>query len=119
MTIIRVALAEADRHRYGGDDGPLPAELVLDTEALKDLEAGELDEIERQTDMAFASLMPLLEPRLGKASFVRRAVAYLAVRQAGQRPVWDDFQPKLLRATFVQEDAGDPPAGPSEASSEA
>ncbi|MFG3702380.1 hypothetical protein ACGF5C_31535 [Micromonospora sp. NPDC047620] len=119
MTIIRVCLDDTDRKQYGGDDGPLPAELVLDTEALKDMGAGDLDAVEREMDLAVAGLLTVIEPRLSGLSFARRAVAYLAVRMAGHAVSFAEFQPKLLRATFTQEDAGRPPAGPSEVSSEA
>lgn len=119
MTIVRVRLADEDRKQYGGDEGLLPAELVFDVEWLKDLPAGELDELEREMDLALASLLPQVEDKMPRAAFARRAVAFLAVRQAGNRVSYDDFQPRLLRAEFVQEDTGNPPAGPSGVSSEA
>lgn len=118
MTIIRVRLDGEDRKRYGGTE-PLPEELVLDTDALKDMTADELDRLEQEIDIALAGLMPHLEPKLGKLSFMRRAAAFLAVRQAGSEVSWGDFQPRLLRAEFVQEEAAaGPPAGPSGGSSE-
>lgn len=118
MTIIRVRLDADDCKRYGGEGGPLPDELVLDVEQIKDLPAGELDEVEREMDVALAAVVPQMEGSLPRASFVRRVVAYLAVRQAGGRPSWEDFQPRLLRAHFTQEEIPRPPAGPSEGSSE-
>lgn len=118
MTIIRVRLDGEDRKRYGGDE-PLPEQLVLDVEALKDLTAGELDEIEREMDLALAGLLKVIEPQLSSVSRFRRAVAYLALRQSGHKVSFDDFDPRLLRAEFVQEDDANPPAGPSEGSSEA
>lgn len=118
MTIIRVRLDDEDRKRYGGDGEPLPDELVLDTEKLKDLTAGELDALEREMDSALVGLLTVIEPRLSQLSMFRRAAAYLAVRQAGHQVTYDDFQPRLLRATFVQEEEQRPPAGPSESSSE-
>ena len=117
MTAILVRLDVEDRKRYGGDE-PLPERLVCDTEWLKDLPAGELDELERETDLVFASLVPVIEGQVPRASVIRRAVAWLAVRQAGHHPTWAEFQPRLLRAEFTQEDDANPPAGPSGVSSE-
>lgn len=118
MTIIQVRLDDEDRKRYGGDE-PLPEQLALDTEWLKDLPVGDLDEIERETNLFLVSLLGLLEQDgLPRSMSVRRGIAYLAVRQAGRRPGWDDFQPRLLRAEFAQEGEAVPPAGPSESSSE-
>lgn len=117
MTTILVRLDVEDRKRYGGDE-PLPERLVFDVEWLKDLPAGELDEIERETDLILASLVPVVESQIPRPSVLRRAVAFLAVRQAGHHPTWVDFQPRLLRAEFAQEDDANPPAGPSEVSSE-
>ncbi|MEW2442784.1 hypothetical protein [Micromonospora marina] len=121
MTIIRVRLDGEDRKRYGGPDAPLPEELVLDTEWLKDLAAGELDAIERETDLSLAGLLTVIEPRLSTLSAFRRAVAWLAARNSGHPLPYDGFQPRLLRAQFVQEEVAEagPPAGPSERSSEA
>lgn len=117
MTIIRVQLDDEDRKRYGSDE-PLPEDLAFDTEWLKDLPAGQLDTIERETGLYLAALLPLVEGnRIEPISAIRRAVAYLAVRQAGHHPQWENFQPRLLRATFTQEDDANPPDGPSESSS--
>lgn len=117
MTIIRVRLDGEDRKRYGGDE-PLAEWLVLDTEQLKDMQAGELSDLEREMDVVLASVLPAIEPQLASPAIIRRVAAYLAVRQAGHTLAWDDFQPRLLRAEFVQEDDANPPAGPSEVSSE-
>ncbi len=118
MTTIRVRLDDEDRKRYGDGD-PLPEQLVFDTEKLKDLPFAELYELEREMDLAIASVTPLFEAPLSKQAIVRQVVAYLAVRQAGQKVTFEDFQPRLLRAEFVHEEAeAGPPAGPSGGSSE-
>ncbi|MFG1776612.1 hypothetical protein ACGFIG_09305 [Micromonospora sp. NPDC049048] len=118
MTIIRVRLDDEDRKQYGAEE-PLPEELVLDLEALKDMPAGDLDALERDMDLALIGLLGYLEPRLSPLMFARRAAVFLAARAAGCSTRYGEFQPRLLRATFVQEDAARPPAGPSGDSSEA
>lgn len=114
MTTIRVQLCAEDRDRYEVGD------LTFDSELLKDMTADELVRFERESDVAVASILPLVEPTVSALAIARRACAFLALRQGGRDVRWDDFQPKLLRATFEQIEVArtDPPAGSSESSSE-
>jgi hypothetical protein len=114
MTTIRVLLCAEDRDRYK------VGELLFDSEKLKDMTAEDLVQFERDSDVAVASLLPLVDPRLSVVAIARRSAAFLALRQGGHDVRWDDFQPKLLRAEFEQVEAAhtDPPAGSSESSSE-
>jgi hypothetical protein len=114
MTIIRVLLCAEDRDRYE------VGELLFDSEALKDMTADDLVKFERESDVAVASLLPLVDPNLSVLAVARRSAAFLALRQAGHSARWDEFQPKLLRAEFEQVEVTrtNPPAGSSESSSE-
>lgn len=116
MTVIRVRLCDADRKQYGGDE-ELPEELTLDVDELLDLPAGELEAIDRELQMPIALFVDAMQARSFGMAQLRRVTAWLAVRREGRTVTYDDFQPKVLRATFTRE-AANPPAGPSEASSE-
>jgi hypothetical protein len=115
MTIIRVLLCAEDQARYG------VGVLLFDSEKLKDMQADELVTFEQESDIAVASVLPLIEPTVSKLAISRRVAAFLALRQAGHDVRWVGFQPKLLRAEFEQVEVtrADPPAGSSESSSEA
>jgi hypothetical protein len=117
MAVVRIRLCEADRRRWGGDE-ELPEELLLDTEALRDVEAGELIEWERETDLPLAMFVPSFEAgSLAPAQF-RLVAIWLALRMAGHAVAWAGFAPRVFRAEFTHEVSAGPPAGPSELSSE-
>jgi len=118
VTTIRVWLCEADRDQYGGDEGRLPEELAVDLEALKDLAAGELEQLDRSLGVPVALFLEPMETWAIDGAQLRRVVAWLAVHLAGRTVSYADFQPRLLRATFTREVDERPPAGPSESSSE-
>lgn len=118
MTLIRVRLCAEDRKEYGGDAGPLPEELTLDVEALKDLTAGELEDVDRALGLPLAAFVQPLETwGLGPAQ-LRRVASWLAARQAGITIEFEEWQPRLLRAELTREASAVPPAGTSERSSE-
>lgn len=111
LSLLKIRLCETDRAAYGC------AELVLDLEALKDLPADELEEIDAQLQQAAAALIPLLETN-SLVARARRLAVWLALRQAGLSLDWEKCTPKILRTTFEVETQPGPPAGPSETSSE-
>lgn len=115
MTTIRVRLCEHDRNRYG-DEEPLPDELTVDVDALLDLPAGELEDLDRDLQMPVAAFADGLRTWSLNMAQLRRVAAWLALRQHGHSVPYGEFQPRLLRAEFVRE-AGHPPAGTSEGSS--
>ncbi|MFI2577696.1 hypothetical protein ACH5AJ_36485 [Streptomyces rochei] len=119
MTIIRVRLCETDRVDYGIDGEPLPDVLTVDLEALKDITAAELEGLDRALNTPLALFLEPLERWDLRTAQVGRVAAWLAVHQYGSKVPFDDFQPRLLRARFDREVQADPPAGPSEYSSEA
>lgn len=109
--MLRIRLCEADRERFAA-----PEELVLDVEAIKDLDAAELTEMDQALTMPVALFLPYFEGPLSDAAQVRRVAVWLALRLAGCDVAWDACTPKLLRAEFTQE--ARPPVGASEGSSE-
>ncbi|MFE7868849.1 hypothetical protein ACFUYE_00655 [Micromonospora humida] len=120
MTTIRVRLCETDRVDYGTDGESLPEVLTVDLEALKDLTASELEGIDRALNTPLALFLEPLERWDLRTAQVGRVAAWLAIHQHGSGVSFDDFQPRLLRARFDREvQADNPPAGPSEYSSEA
>lgn len=116
MTIIRVRLCEYDRNRYG-DEEPLPEELTVDVDELLDLPAGELEALDRDLNMPIAAFVDGLRTWSLNLAQLRRVAAWLALRQHGTTVAYEEFQPRLMRAEMVRE-AGRPPAGTSEGSSE-
>lgn len=118
MTIIRVRLCDRDRAVYGRDGEDLPAELVLDLEALKDLTAIELERVDLAMRAPVAAFMGPLESGSLAVAQVRWAAAWLALRLNGYDVPIGDFQPMLLRGAFTREVVDGPPDGTSESSSE-
>lgn len=91
--VLRVRLCEADREEYGG-----PEWLELDRDVLDDTRADELHEIEAEMDLSFSMLF--VEEVALRTARARKAVAWLALRQAGILHPWNDFQPRVLRSEF-------------------
>jgi hypothetical protein len=112
VTKIRVQLCEEDRKEYGSEEGPLPEVMTLDLETLKDLRASELDAIDRALGVPLALFLEPLESWELKRAQVTKVAAWLAARGEGGVAPFADFDPRLLRATFVREDEASPPAGP-------
>jgi hypothetical protein len=112
---LRIRLSPDDAAAYGCDPN-----LVLDLEALKDLDAVELGEIDEALQFPLATVLPLIEnrPNISALATPRRFAVWLALRQAGHDVDYEKCTPKLLRTAFEREDEPGPPAGPSEASSE-
>lgn len=112
--LINIRLCDADRERYGVVD-----ELVLDMEALKDLEYDEYQALEAATLLPVAAFLPSLESGSLETAIVKRVAVFLALRLAGTDVSWDTCKPRPGRVLLEREDdpAG-PPAGPSESSSE-
>lgn len=115
MARIRIQLCPGDQAELGVD-----GDLVLDLEALKDLRASELQELDRALGGPAALFLPVLEhPKLPDIAHARRVAVFLALRQAGHDVEYAKCDPRLARAVFTREvDAPVPPAdGPSEAGS--
>jgi hypothetical protein len=109
---LRIRLCPADLDLFGCAE-----ELTLDFEALKDLTADELEELDSEVEFAVAALIPLAEAG-SEVARVRRCAVWLALRQAGTPIAYDKCKPLLLRAEFEMETQPGPPDGPSETSSE-
>ncbi len=109
---LRIRLSQADRDAFGCGE-----ELTLDFEALKDLSADELEEMDSELEYAVAALIPPAEAG-SEVARVRRCAVWLALRQAGTPVDYDKCKPQLLRAVFEMETQPGPPDGPSETSSE-
>ncbi len=119
MAVLRIRLCETDRDSYGG-----PEWVVLDTDALLDLPASELEQIEMTIGSALAPYLAFVEradARQARAMLarMRRVCVWLARRQAGLVDEWDKFDPRVLRAGFELVEGADvvPPAEPSPLSS--
>lgn len=112
LSLLRIRLCEADRDTYGCGE-----EITLDFEALKDLTADELEEIDQELEYAVAVLLPLIEQG-SELTRMRRCAVWLALRQAGSPVDYAKCNPQILRTRFEMETQPGPPDGPSEPSSE-
>jgi len=119
VTIIRVRLCETDRKEYGVDGDPLPEEMTLDVEGLKDLRARELVALDRALGLPVKLFVGPMQSMALDVAEVAHVVAFLVVHQAGSPVKFTDFDPRLNRAEFVREAMDNPPGGTSEPSSEA
>lgn len=115
MNILRIRLCDEDRAALDA-----PEWLELDVEQFKDLTAEQVQALDMALGFPVAVFVPILEDsRLSKAGQVRRFAVWAALRLDGRDDLsWADCNPKVLRAEFVLEERGGPPAGPSGSSSE-
>lgn len=115
MTVIKVRLCNGDVAEYG-----CPEEVSVDVETLKDLRSSEHAAIDQEIGMALSLFIPLMEEGVTQVAHVARLAGWLGLRNAGHNMKWEDFDPRLGRATItVERDDQNPPAGgPSEPSSE-
>lgn len=115
MTVIKVRLCDGDKAEYGVSHD----ELTVDVESLKDLRASEHAAIDQEIGMALSLFIPAMEDGLTQVAHVGRIAAWLGLRNAGVDIKWNDFDPRLGRATItVERDEQSPPdGGPSESSS--
>lgn len=118
MTIIRVRLCEADRKEYGISGEPLPEEMTLDVEGLKDLRAKELVALDRALGLPVKLFIGPMQSMALDVAELAYVVAFLVVHQAGSLVPAAEFDPRLNRAEFAREAMGNPPDGTSEPSSE-
>lgn len=115
MTVIKIRLCNGDVAEYGA-----PEELTLDVESVKDMRASEQAAIDQEIGMALSMFVNLMEDGVVSVAHVGRVAGWLALRNAGINLPWNDFDPRLGRATItVERDEQRPPAGgPSQPSSE-
>lgn len=113
-------MCDADRERYGG-----PEWVSFDVDALQDMPASALHEIEAAMDMTIAEILVLRDRRSARSL---RAQVFIARRLAGVDEKWDDFDPAVLRLRAVtdladtQDDPGKdeaPPPSPDSSPDEA
>lgn len=116
MTTIKVDLCAGDKAEYGVGD----QDLSVDVESLKDMRASENSAIDQEIGMALSLFIPMLEEGVIQVAHCGRVTAWLALRNAGIDVKWNDFDPRLNRATFtVERDEQRPPAGGPSAPSSA
>lgn len=107
-------MCQEDRDRFGG-----PEWVTFDMDALADLRAAELEEIEETTGFRLVWFY-VVDRRVSIRG--QRAALWIARRQAGLVDDWDKFDPLILqvepRPVPSKADDADPPDPASETSSE-
>lgn len=99
--VLKIRLCDEDRDEYG-----LPEWLELDRDLVDDMRADALHELEVEMDITIWQLFAVLATRSARC---KRAVAWLAMQQAGSKVPWADFNPRILKARFAPGGDADPP----------